>query len=345
MIRNTDKDLSTAEKVTQVVKRIIGQAWSETGDKIGGFAASGEVPHRARRFSLAIDGVGSKLQIARLLGRHDTVGIDGVIMPAMDVYADGFIPHAVVDYFSTYKFNEQQIEQVLAGIVAGCQQLGCQLIGGETAFHPELHRPTTYDLACACLGFSTAQLRLDPRHRIRPGMTIWGWLSFGLGSNGYTFTRESLGLAADISDDAKRAILQQKFPDLDDVLGNVLLRPTRQYLNELEAARQDGVKYEGLAHITGDGLAKNLQRILPPGCQAVVYRQSWERPPIFNLVEKLSGCSYQITDRHLNQGIQFISIVSGDKHPQDDNCVQIGEITERREREPAVVMRGTYLDL
>ncbi len=273
------------------------------------------------------DGVGSKLLVAIQARRYNTVGIDLVAMNVNDLLCCGAEPLFFLDYVAVHKLDPPLVAQIVEGIVAGCEQAGCALLGGETAELPDLYRKRHFDLAGFAVGVVERGRIMSPKH-VRPGDHLIGLLSSGLHSNGYALARKLL------LQDAKLP-LSEPSRALGEPLVEALLRPTRIYVRPvLDALRcyQRRPLITGLAHITGSGLPGNVPRMLPPDCDAVIRRGSWPVPPIFGLLEH-HGIAEEEMYRVFNMGIGFVLAV----RPRS------ASIVERRLRkagtEPVVIGR------
>jgi phosphoribosylformylglycinamidine cyclo-ligase len=273
---------------------------------VGGFAALARVPAGYRKPLLVTctDGVGTKLRIAFLLDRHDTVGIDLVAMSVNDLLTVGAEPLLFLDYFATGRLDVTRATALVRGIVRGCRLAGCSLVGGETAELPSFYAHGEYDLAGFALGVVERSGVIDGR-RIRPGDALIALPSDGLHSNGFALARSVLLDRAHLALDARPA-------GLSATLGDELLRPTRIYVRPVRAllAAVPRGTVRGMAHITGGGLPGNLPRVLPPGCRAVVRRGSWRTPPIFTLIERLGSVPRDEMDRTFNNGVGFVLVVA-----------------------------------
>jgi len=249
------------------------------------------------------DGVGSKVLVAVQAGRYDTIGIDLVAMNVNDLICSGAEPLFFLDYIATHKLKPAQIAELVAGMVGGCEQAGCALLGGETAEMPDLYRRRHFDLAGFAVGV-VERRRLMSRRHVRPGDVLIGLPSSGLHSNGYALARRVLLHHA-------RLPLKEPVRALGEPLVDALLRPTRIYvrpvLQALRCYRRQRM-ITGLAHITGGGLPGNLPRILPDDCDAVVQRGAWPVPPIFGLIEH-AGVAEEEMYRVFNMGIGFVLVV------------------------------------
>jgi phosphoribosylformylglycinamidine cyclo-ligase len=249
------------------------------------------------------DGVGSKLLVAIQSQRYDTVGIDLVAMSVNDLLCCGAEPLFFLDYIALPKLKPPLVAQLIAGIVNGCEQAGCALLGGETAELPDLYRPRHFDLAGFAVGVVERGRLMSPEN-VMPGDHLLGLASSGLHSNGYALVRklllEDVGLPLD-----------KPVRTLGEPLVDALLRPTKIYVRPvLDALRhyRKRVMVTGLAHITGSGLPGNVPRMLPPTCDAVLRRGSWDVPPIFGLLEH-HGVTEEELYRVFNMGIGFVLAV------------------------------------
>jgi phosphoribosylformylglycinamidine cyclo-ligase len=243
------------------------------------------------------DGVGTKLKIAFLLDRHDTVGIDLVAMCVNDVAVSGAEPLFFLDYLATGKLAVAKAEAVIRGIADGCRQAGCALIGGETAEMPSFYAEGEYDLAGFAVGVVDRAKIIDGQG-IRPGDALVGLASTGLHSNGYSLARRVL-----LEDG--RLTVESRLSELDRPLGEVLLTPTRIYAKQLLTLAAEH-PITGIAHITGGGVTENLPRILPAGCQARVHRGAWPIPPICKLIMKIGRVEEEEMYRVFNMGIGLV---------------------------------------
>jgi phosphoribosylformylglycinamidine cyclo-ligase len=242
------------------------------------------------------DGVGTKLKLAFLTGRHDTVGIDLVAMSVNDVAVTGAEPLFFLDYFATGKLRAEEAAQVVKGIAEGCRQAGCALIGGETAELPGFYADGEYDLAGFAVGVVERDRILDGR-AVRPGDTLLGVASTGLHSNGYSLARKVL---------LDRHALSDRPPELAGrTVGEALLEPTRIYARDILALLEQ-VPVRAVAHITGGGLPGNAPRNLPDGTRAVIRAGSWTVPAIFDLIEREGAVTRDEMFRTFNMGLGLV---------------------------------------
>lgn len=246
------------------------------------------------------DGVGTKLKIAFMLDKHDTVGIDLVAMCVNDVLTSGAEPLFFLDYFAIGKLSLKRAEEVIKGIAKGCKIAGCSLIGGETAEMPGFYKENEYDLAGFSVGIVEKDKIIDGA-KIRCGDVVIGLASSGLHSNGYSLVRK---LFFDIKKYKPTKFLREP----GCTLGEELLRPTRIYVKNILRLLKT-VKVKGMAHITGGGITENLPRIIPDGLRAVIKKGSWHQPAIFNIIHREGNVSEKEMFRTFNMGIGFIIVV------------------------------------
>lgn len=271
------------------------------------------------------DGVGTKLRIAFLMGRHDTVGVDLVAMCVNDVAVCGAEPLFFLDYLAVGKLAVGKAEAIVSGIVEGCRQAGCALIGGETAEMPGFYADEEYDLGGFAVGVVERDQIIDGS-RVRPGDVLIGLASTGLHSNGYSLARRVLLEEAKMS-------LDERAPELGETLGEALLRPTRIYVKTIRTLVESG-DIRAIAHITGGGLTENIPRVLPEGCRAVITRGSWKQPPICGLIQSRGRVDDDEMARVFNLGIGLVLVVPVDQADkimrlagaQGDQAFRIGVI-------------------
>lgn len=266
---------------------------------IGGFGALFEVPRRYRDPVLvaSTDGVGTKLKLAFEFDRHHTVGIDLVAMCVNDIVVQGAEPLFFLDYFATGKLEPARSIAVLEGIAEGCRQAGAALIGGETAEMPGMYGGGEYDLAGFCVGVVERRRILDG-NSAQNGDVIVGIASSGPHSNGYSLIRRVIEVNGAEPDTA-----------VDGVpVSDLLMTPTRIYVKSVLSALNE-IPVRAIAHITGGGIAGNLQRVLPPACQARIDARSWTWPTIFAWLQNLGGIDTAEMYRTFNCGIGMIMVV------------------------------------
>lgn len=274
------------------------------------------------------DGVGTKLKIAFMMDKHDTVGIDLVAMCVNDVIVQGARPLFFLDYLAMGTLNVEVAEKIIQGIAEGCRQGQCALIAGETAEMPGIYNENEYDLAGFAVGVVDDN-RIVDGSEIRGGYKLIGFASSGLHSNGYSLVRKIC------FDDLKLGV-DSHVPELGRTLGEELLTPTVIYTETVKRLRRD-FPIHGLAHVTGGGIAENLLRVIPSACSIVLYRNSWEVPPIFRFLQDAGRVSDEEMLRTFNNGIGMIAVVP-EKNAQEiidrstgmkEKAWIIGEVIQR----------------
>ena len=272
----------------------------------------------------SIDGVGTKIKIASLLDKHDTVGIDLVNHCVNDILACGANPLFFLDYIGMGKLVPERVETVVGGIAGACRSAGCALIGGEMAEMPGVYQPDDYDLVGCIIG-AVEKSNILKGDSISPKDAVLGLSSSGLHTNGYSLVRRVFGIDEDPSS------LQVFYPELERTLGEELLEPHRCYRSELNPALP---KIKGLAHITGGGLVGNLPRILPQGLAAHLDKSTWHIPPIFRLIQEQGGVEEAEMYQVFNMGIGMAIICSPEQVAELaavlPEATVIGEVVETR---------------
>ncbi len=296
-------DIEAGDRVVLAAKRAAAASVRpEVVGGIGGFGALMRLPkgYRSPLLVTSTDGVGTKLRIAFLAGKHDTIGIDLVAMCVNDILTLGAEPLAFLDYYVTEKLEPAVAAKVLAGIGKGCVEAGCSLIGGETAEHPGCFPKGEYDLAGFAIGVVEESKVIDGR-RIVPGDLVLALPSSGLHSNGYSLVRHLCFERAKLALDARPK-------ELRGTLAQELLKPTRIYARAVRALPRGAVK--GMAHITGGGITGNLDRILPEGCRAVVDASTWRVPGVFHMLQRLGDVAREEMFSTFNMGLGFMLVVA-----------------------------------
>ncbi len=280
---------------------------------IGGFAglfdATALTRYTRPLLATSTDGVGTKVAIAQAMDVHDTIGYDLVGMVVDDLVVCGAEPLFMTDYIATGRVVPERIAAIVKGIAEACLEAGCALIGGETAEHPGLLRPDEYDVAGATTGVVEADRLLGPG-RVRPGDVVLAMESSGLHSNGYSLVRHVLLGGVDGGADGRGAgwALDREVPDLGRSLGAELLEPTRIYAKAcLELADRTAV--HAMSHVTGGGLAANLERVLPVELTARLDRGTWTPQPIFDLVRQVGNVSQADLESTLNCGVGMVAML------------------------------------
>ncbi len=271
----------------------------------GGFGGLCRIPENLREPLLvsSADGVGTKLKVAMMSGRHDTVGHDLVNHCVNDILVEGARPLFFLDYIGMGALEPGVVEQIVGGVAAGCLENGCALNGGETAEMPDFYGPGEYDLAGFIVGVVEDSKRIG-KHRVQQGDVLLGLAANGFHTNGYSLVRkivfDKLGL--DIND---------RYPGSTDSVADVLLRVHRSYLAGMDSLLAEE-QIHALAHITGGGIPENLDRVIPDGLSAHVQRKAWEVPSEFAALIEAGGVPRDDAERTFNMGIGMIAVVAAD---------------------------------
>ncbi|WP_339164405.1 phosphoribosylformylglycinamidine cyclo-ligase [Siminovitchia sp. FSL W7-1587] len=300
---NIEAGYEAVEKIKKHVKRterlgVMGQ--------LGGFGGAFDLSQLHLKEPVLVsgtDGVGTKLKLAFMMDRHDTIGIDCVAMCVNDVVVQGAEPLYFLDYIACGKAVPDKIEQIVKGIADGCELAGCALIGGETAEMPGLYKENEYDLAGFTVG-ACEKSALITGERIGEGDVLIGLASSGIHSNGYSLVRK-------IFFEDHSFTVDEQLPELDGTLGAELLKPTKIYVKQVVAALQQ-FEIKGMAHITGGGFIENIPRMLPKGMGAEMNIGSWPILPIFHALEKYGKLTKEEMFNIFNMGIGFVLAVHED---------------------------------
>ena len=332
-------DIDAGNQFVNMIKPLVkATSRPEVLADIGGFGglfSLNSSKYKRPTLVAATDGVGTKLKLAFMMDKHDTVGIDLVAMCVNDVIVQGAEPLFFLDYLATGKLAPEAAVEVVKGIAEGCMQAGCALLGGETAEMPGMYAGGEYDLAGFSVGVVDNDKIIDGSS-ITKGDQIIGIASSGLHSNGYSLARK-------IFLEEMKLDLRSTPNDLDQPLGEALLTPTLIYVKSiLNLIRDFSIK--GIAHITGGGLLENLPRILPQHCKAIIDRDSWEKPAIFEMLREGGNIPPDEMFRTFNYGIGMTLIVPptevedivGRLAGLGERAYLIGEIAQADE--PSVVL-------
>ena len=296
--RRAGVDLDAAARAVQLIRDVSSGASRAEATGVGGFAGLFRIAE-GRWLAAATDGVGTKLEIARLAARLDTVGIDLVAMCADDVVCTGAEPLFFLDYLAVGRVVPEDVATIVSGVAEGCHRAGCALLGGETAEHPGVMPLDGFDLAGFCVGVvdDDAMLGAD---RVRVGDELIGLASSGLHANGFSLVR--------------RALLEEAGYGLDDVLPRLgrplaeeLLEPTTIYAPLVLSLARDGLVHAA-AHVTGGGMPENVPRVLPEGLGAEIRLGAWPVPAVFGLVQEVSGASDEDVRATFNVGIGMVLV-------------------------------------
>jgi len=274
------------------------------------------------------DGVGTKIKVALMAGKHETVGIDLVAMSVNDTLCCGAEPLFFLDYVAMSRDDPSRLEQIVRGVSDGCVQASCALLGGETAIMPDMYQGDDYDLAGFCVGVVEFDERLDGS-AIRSGDVVLGLPSTGLHSNGFSLVRR-------VVFDHARLDIDQHVPELGKTVAEELLTPTKIYASCVaRTLRTNRTAVHGIAHITGGGLAENLQRIVPSQVNVQLDRHAWTPPPVFAWLQQLGNIAPDEMARVFNRGIGLALVVDPlqvdairQQLADESDCAVIGHVTE-----------------
>lgn len=308
--KDSGVDIEKAESLIDRLKKNIQDTFNPfILNPIGGFASLAELPGNMKNPVLvtSTDGVGTKLKIAFLSNKHDTVGIDLVAMCANDILTLGAKPFLFLDYFACGRIDENVYTEVINGICEGCKMAGCALVGGETAEMPSFYKDGEYDLAGFAIGIVEKD-RIINGVNIKEGDIILGLPSNGLHSNGFSLVRK-------VFFDVHKLDVHDKIDGINDMLYEELLKPTRIYAKTI-LNLMESFKIKGMAHITGGGIPGNVKRIIPDGFLAHIKIDQKLIPEIFHIIKRLGNVPDDDMLTTFNMGIGFVIIVDTD-HAED----------------------------
>ena len=303
--RKAGVDIEAGYRSVELMKKYVQQTMRpEVLGGLGGFSGAfslEKIKEMEKPVLLSgTDGVGTKIKLAYLMDRHDTVGIDCVAMCINDVAWAGGEPLFFLDYIACGKNYPEKIAAIVKGVAEGCRQAGAALIGGETAEHPGLMPEEEYDLAGFAVGVADEK-DLITGENIQAGDVLIGIASSGVHSNGFSLVRKVFEMT--------RESLDTYYDELGTTLGEALLTPTKIYVKALRSVKDAGVRVKGCSHITGGGFYENIPRMLPEGIRAVVEKGSYEVPAIFRLLQEKGGIQEQMMYNTYNMGLGMLLAV------------------------------------
>jgi phosphoribosylformylglycinamidine cyclo-ligase len=333
-------DIDRANKLVSTIGEIAKKtAISGVMGEIGGFGGlfSPNLANLDRPVLVSsTDGVGTKLKIAFMLDKHDTIGIDLVAMCVNDILVQGAKPLFLLDYLSMGNLDSKRVADIISGIGDGCKQAKCALLGGETAEMPGFYNDNEYDMAGFAVGIVDNSKIIDGTE-VRVGHRLIGIASSGLHSNGYSLVRK-------VCFDVLKLKVDDYVEDLGKTLGEELLEPTRIYVKPILSILKD-MPVHGLAHITGGGIADNIVRIVPKACSISIQSGLWDIPPVFHFLQQAGKISDREMQRTFNNGIGMIIIVPPDATADvlqrleglNEKAFLIGEIRECKDSRERII--------
>lgn len=297
-------DIDAGNKAVDLMRNYVKSTWSkEVLADLGGFGglfALDAAEYAEPVLVAGTDGVGTKLMVAFLADKHDTIGIDAVAMCVNDIAVLGARPLFFLDYIAVGKMVPEKVAQIVKGVSEGCRQGGCSLIGGETAEMPGMYAEDEYDIAGFAVGIVDRKKIIDGSG-IKPGDCLMALSSTGFHSNGFSLVRKILFDMNGLNVDAY-------IPELSCTLAEELLKPTKIYASIIQKLLAE-VEILGMAHITGGGITENVARILPEDCKAVINKGSWKEPPVFSWLKELGNVDQKDMYRTFNNGIGLVFVV------------------------------------
>ncbi|RHM63534.1 MULTISPECIES: phosphoribosylformylglycinamidine cyclo-ligase [Coprobacillaceae] len=323
-------DIEAGYKSVELMKKHVKQTMRpEVLGGIGGFAGafdlSGIKNMEEPVLLSGTDGCGTKVKLAFVMDKHDTIGIDAVAMCVNDIACSGGEPLFFLDYIACGKNYPEKIATIVSGVAEGCKQSGCALVGGETAEHPGLMPENDYDLAGFAVGVVDKKDIIDGS-TVKDGDVLVGIASSGVHSNGFSLVRKVF--------DMTQESLNTYYDELGKTLGEALIEPTRIYVKALKNVKDAGVTIKGCSHITGGGFYENVPRMLPEGAKAMIKKNSYPIPPIFDLIAKEGNIESHMMYNTFNMGLGMV--IALDKNDVDtalkaieaagDQCYVVGSI-------------------
>ena len=295
-------DIEAGYKSVELMKKYVKETMrEEVLGGLGGFAGAFDLK-KIKNYEDPVllsgtDGCGTKVKLAFVLDKHDTIGIDAVAMCVNDIACAGGEPLFFLDYIACGKSYPEKIATIVKGVAEGCKQSECALIGGETAEHPGLMPENDYDLAGFAVGVVERKEIIDGS-TIKDGDVLVGIASSGVHSNGFSLVRKVFEITPES--------LNTYYDELGETLGEALIAPTRIYVKALKNVKNAGVKVKGCSHITGGGFYENVPRMLPEGIKAVIKKDSYSVPPIFGLIAKNGEIAEEMMYNTFNMGLGMV---------------------------------------
>ncbi|MFC1838344.1 phosphoribosylformylglycinamidine cyclo-ligase [Thermodesulfobacteriota bacterium] len=332
-------DIDAGNRFVELIKPIVSKTYkSNVITDIGGFAGLFSLQSKDLNNPVLVsstDGVGTKLKIAFLMDKHDTIGIDLVAMCVNDIIVQGALPLFMLDYISMSPLDIEKAVDIVKGISAGCMEANCSLIGGETAEMPGFYAEGEYDLVGFVTGIADNDLLLDGSE-IAFGHQLIGIASSGLHSNGYSLVRK-------VFFEELKIKIDDYIEEFGQTLGEELLTPTRIYTKTINNIRR-GFRIYGISHITGGGLTENLPRIIPSQCKVVINTSSWTPHPVFQYLKKAGNIPEEDMLRVFNNGLGLVIVVSEEDCDEvllslkamGEDAYHIGTVEAKGEDDPSI---------
>ncbi|HZK18052.1 MAG TPA: phosphoribosylformylglycinamidine cyclo-ligase [Clostridia bacterium] len=327
-------DIDAGSKAVHLIKEHVRRTFrpgvlTDIGG-FGGLFAFNKEKYREPVLVAGTDGVGTKLRIAMMMDKHDTIGIDAVAMCVNDIVVQGAEPLFFLDYLAVGKLVPEKVAEIVSGVAEGCQMAGCALIGGETAEMPGFYGDDEYDIAGFAVGV-VDKANIIEGSRVEVGDKIIGLVSSGIHSNGYSLARKVFFETGGYK-------VGSYLDELGRTVGEELLEPTRIYVKQV-LPLLDSFRVNAIAHITGGGITENIPRVLPPGTGATVDRGAWEVPAVFDLLQKIGNVATDEMYRTFNMGIGMVLVVPPEVEGKvletlkglGENALVIGEVVDGKD--------------
>ena len=331
--KNAGVDIEAGYKSVELIKKHVAttmrpEVFGGLGGFAGMFSAKAFKDMEEPMLVSGTDGVGTKLKLAFIMDKHDTVGIDCVAMCVNDIACTGAEPLFFLDYIACGKNFPEKIEQIVKGVTDGCNMSGASLIGGETAEMPGFYPEDEYDIAGFAVGVVDKPKMINGERDIKAGDTLIGIASSGVHSNGFSLVRKVFEMT--------KESLDAYYDELGKTLGEALIEPTRIYVKALKNVKNAGVRIKGCSHITGGGFFENVPRMLPENVRAVIKKDSYPVPALFDLIQKNGNIEEHMMYNTFNMGLGMVIAVN----PKDvdatmkaiedagDKCYVVGNIVE-----------------
>lgn len=337
-------NISAGNSFADMIRERVAGAWPFMGKEIGGFAGSVPLSSPTQSVSGCSDGSGTVAILAAAWKKFHVLGRNGGAMSLVDIYVAGNRPVGLLDVLDVGSLIPHEHIQVIEGLIGACQKADCVLMGGETAELPGLYKePWMVNVNTTAVGVPDTRILSGD---VRPWDLVYGWPSFGPGSNGFSLIRKVFDLQNCSREEIVKR-LETRPPALaGQSLGAALLQPVPIWIQEVEELRSEGIQFKAHAHITGGGLVENIPRVLPEDCKAVITRPALQSPPIFKLIQETGNVEQAEMDRTFNQGIMMVSILPSTvwKVPLNSPLQLIGRVQPRFGDEPQVVFSDEWID-